>query len=216
MSHAKPNPPTTRSAGKSAKAAGGTKIAAPMSRRDKLASFEAARKKEPRNRTIRLLVICVVLAMALLAYPVYLFVDDYRARNADLAIIGVELAAAGCDQVAEHPASGNQDHVEDGTKVAYTEFPPAFGQHYPEPAPFDRKFYTMADRPPVETARAQPGARLHRRLVPRRCAEQRRPTRWSGSPRPSPARTTTRTTSSSRRRGRTATADRSRTARTWC
>ena len=46
VSHAKPNPPTTRSAGKSAKAAGGTKIAAPMSRRDKLASFEAARKKE--------------------------------------------------------------------------------------------------------------------------------------------------------------------------
>ena len=121
------------------------------SRREKLASFEAARKKEQRNRTIRLLVICVVLAALLLAYPVYLFVDDYRARNADLATIGVDGAAAACDAPAETPASGNQDHVPDGTKVTYTEFPPAFGQHYQSPAPFTKRFYTMADRPPVET-----------------------------------------------------------------
>ena len=84
MAHSRPNPPSTRSAGKGGKPAGATKTAPAQSRRDKLASFEAARKKEQRNRTIRLLVICVVLAMALLAYPVYLFVDDYRARNADL------------------------------------------------------------------------------------------------------------------------------------
>ena len=77
-----------------------------------------------------------MLAVALLAYPVYLFVDDYRARNADLASLGVDLAAAGCDPVAEAPASGNQDHVDDGTQVTYTEFPPASGQHYAEPAPF--------------------------------------------------------------------------------
>ncbi len=121
------------------------------SRRDRLASFEAARKKEQRNRTIRLLVICVLLAVLLLAYPVYLFVDDYRARNADLATIGVDLAAAACDAPAETPATGNQDHVADGSRVAYTEFPPAYGQHYATPAPFMRHFYTMADRPPVET-----------------------------------------------------------------
>jgi Protein of unknown function (DUF3105) len=120
------------------------------SRRDKLASFEAARKKEQRNKTIRLLVICVVLAALLLAYPVYLFVDDYRARNADLGTIGVEVAAAGCDAAAETPASGNQDHVAEGTRVTYPELPPASGQHYATPAPFARHFYTMADRPPVE------------------------------------------------------------------
>jgi Protein of unknown function (DUF3105) len=121
------------------------------SRRDKLASFEVARKKEQRNRTIRLLVICGVLAIALLAYPVYLFVDDYRARNATLPSIGTSVEAARCDAAAEQPASGNQDHVADGTKVTYTEFPPASGQHYATPAPFARHFYTMADRPPVES-----------------------------------------------------------------
>jgi hypothetical protein len=121
------------------------------SRRDKLASFEAARKKEQRNRTVRLLVICVVLAIALLAYPVYLFVDDYRARNTPLESVGATVEAAHCDAVTEQPASGNQEHVTEGTKVTYTEFPPAFGQHYPTPAPFAKRFYTMADRPPVET-----------------------------------------------------------------
>jgi hypothetical protein len=121
------------------------------SRRDKLASFEAARKREQRNRTIRLLVICGVLAAALLAYPVYLFVDDYRARNTPLESVGTTVDAARCDTVAEQPASGNQDHVAEGTPVTYTEFPPASGQHYPTPAPFTKRFYTMADRPPVES-----------------------------------------------------------------
>ena len=150
MSHSRPNPPSTRSAGKVGKPAGATKTAPAQSRRDKLASFEAARKKEARTRTIRLLVICFVLAMGLLAYPVYLFVDDYRSRNADLGTLGVDLAAAGCEQIAESPASGNQSHVEDGTPVTYTEFPPAYGQHYAQPAAFERKFYTTDDRPPVE------------------------------------------------------------------
>ena len=121
------------------------------SRRDRMASFEAARKKEQRNRTIRLLVICVVLAALLLAYPVYLFVDDYRIRNTDIATVGVDVAAATCDAPVEAPASGNQDHVAEGTRVTYTEFPPAFGQHYTTPAPFTKRFYAMSDRPPAET-----------------------------------------------------------------
>ena len=33
----------------------------------------------------------------------------------------------------------------------YTEKPPSFGQHYDTPAPFTKRFYTMQDRPAVET-----------------------------------------------------------------
>jgi hypothetical protein len=121
------------------------------SRRDKLASFEAARKRDQRRRTAGLLAVCVVLALALLAYPVYLFVDDYQARSATLDDIGASVSAAGCDTPTEDPASGNQEHVADGTKVTYAEFPPAAGAHYATPAPFTKRFYTMADRPAVET-----------------------------------------------------------------
>jgi hypothetical protein len=123
----------------------------PQSRRDRLASFEAARKKEQRNRTIRLLVICLVLAMALLAYPVYLFIDDYRARNATIEDIGTSIADAGCDPIVENEATGNQDHVPEGTKVPYPQTPPDSGPHYANPAPFTKHFYAEADRPAVET-----------------------------------------------------------------
>ncbi len=127
------------------------KPAAANSRRDRLASFEAARRSEQRRRTVGLLVICGVLAMALLAYPVYLFVEDYSQRNAKIGDFGVAMAAAGCDPVAENPATGNQDHVAEGTKVPYDQTPPASGQHYPTPAAFSKRFYTAEDRPAVET-----------------------------------------------------------------
>ena len=120
------------------------------SRRDRLASFEAARKAEQRRRTLGMLVICGVLALALLAYPVYLFVDDYRARNATITDFGADLAGAACDPVAEDTATGNQDHVADGTPVTYDRTPPDSGPHYASPAPFTKRFYSAADRPAVE------------------------------------------------------------------
>jgi len=120
------------------------------SRRDRLASFESARKAEQRRRTLGLLAICTVLALALLAYPVYLFVDDYRARNATITDFGPDAASAGCDDVAQNPATGNQDHVPDGTSVTYDRTPPDSGPHYASPAPFTKRFYSAADRPPVE------------------------------------------------------------------
>ena len=121
------------------------------SRRARMASFEAARKKDQRRRSLLLLGICVLLAAALLAYPVYLFVQDSQARNATIADIGVAASAAGCDTIAENPATGNQEHVAEGTKVTYDRTPPDSGKHYPSPAPFTKRFYTMADRPAVET-----------------------------------------------------------------
>jgi hypothetical protein len=129
----------------------GKTASSPQSRRDKLASLETARKKEQRTRTVRLLVICIVLALALLAYPVYLFVDDYRARNATIEDLGTSIAAAGCDPIAEQVATGNQDHVPEGTKVDYAQSPPDSGTHNPSPAPFTKHFYSEADRPAVET-----------------------------------------------------------------
>ena len=127
------------------------KLAAGASRRDRLASFEAARKAEQRRRTLGLFVICGVLALALLAYPVYLFVNDQRARSSTISEFGTDLAGAGCSNPQENPATGNQQHVAEGTPVTYDRVPPDSGPHYASPAPFTKHFYAVADRPPVET-----------------------------------------------------------------
>ncbi len=120
-------------------------------RRDRLASFETARKAEQRRRTIGLLALCLVLAIGLLSYPVYLMAQDYQARNATVAELGVSAAAAGCEPVQENPATGNQEHVPDGTPVTYSQHPADSGPHYVNPAPFTKRFYTADDRPEIGT-----------------------------------------------------------------
>ena len=129
-----------------------TKKAAPAAgnRRDRLASFEATRKKEQRRRSFALLGICLVLALALLAYPLYLFVDDYRTSRRSVSEIGVTAAAAGCDAPTENAATGNQEHVEEGTPVDYAQTPPDSGPHYATAAPFTKHFYSTDDRPEVQ------------------------------------------------------------------
>jgi len=127
-----------------AKATGGN-------RRQQLAALESQQKSAQRRRSFGLLAVCVVLAGALLAYPIYLVVKDSQASSAVLADLGVAADAAGCDAAATHPASGNQNHVADGTKVTYDRTPPDSGPHYASPAPFTKRFYTAEDRPAVET-----------------------------------------------------------------
>ena len=92
-----------------------------------------------------------MLAAARAGVPVYLYDQDYQARNATIDELGSSIAAAGCDPVTEHAATGNQEHVPEGTKVEYAQTPPDSGKHYPSPAPFTKHFYAAADRPAVGT-----------------------------------------------------------------
>jgi len=121
------------------------------SRRERLASFEKARKAEQRRRTVLLLAVCVVVAAALLAYPVYLVSKDSRATAAGLAGVGAALGDAGCAPAQENAATGNQEHVAEGTKVDYAQSPPDSGKHYASPAAFTKHFYSTDDRPEIET-----------------------------------------------------------------
>jgi hypothetical protein len=132
-------------------AGGGAGKGGSGSRRDRLASFEKARKNEQRRRAVLLLVICLVVAAGLLAYPVYLVAKNSKATAAGLAGIGATLADAGCAPVEENVATGNQEHVAEGTKVDYAQSPPDSGKHYPSPAAFTKHFYSTDDRPQVET-----------------------------------------------------------------
>ena len=58
---------------------------------------------------------------------------------------------AGCDPVQQDAATGNQEHVAEGTKVEYAQSPPDSGKHYPSPASFTKHFYSSDDRPDLET-----------------------------------------------------------------
>lgn len=121
-----------------------------LSRRDRLASLQAQHKREHRRRVAALVTVCVVLAAAVLAWPVYLFVNDSILRATPRNEIGVPAAAAGCLPEESNQATGNQEHVEDGVVVPYPRLPPDSGPHYNVWAPFGTTFYDMADRPAVE------------------------------------------------------------------
>ena len=152
MTHAPmPTPSAGRSDGQGAGPRGSGAGGKGGNRRDRLASFEKARKAEQRRRTLLLLSICVVVAGALLAYPIYLVAKDSKVTTAGLAAIGTPVGDAGCDPVQEDQATGNQEHVTEGTKVDYAQSPPDSGKHYPSPASFTKHFYTTDDRPQVET-----------------------------------------------------------------
>nr|WP_239579757.1 DUF3105 domain-containing protein [Microlunatus panaciterrae] len=71
-------------------------------------------------------------------------------RSASIAELGLSPAAAACQPVQENPATGNQQHVADGTKVNYDRLPPDSGAHLNHWAPFAKKFYTAEERPVVE------------------------------------------------------------------
>ena len=155
MTHAPmPKPSAGRSDGQGAgpqKGSAGGGKGGGGNRRDRLASFERARKAEQRRRTFLLLGICVVVAAALLAYPIYLVAKDSKATAAGLAALGVPAGDAGCDPAQEDAATGNQQHVAEGTEVQYAQSPPDSGQHYPSPAGFTKHFYSPDDRPAVGT-----------------------------------------------------------------
>ena len=146
--HAGSGAPPRSGGGKGSGGQGGGKDGG--NRRDRLASFEKARKAEQRRRTVLLLVVCAVVAAGLLAYPIYLVAKDSKATAAGLSGLGASLADAGCDPVQENQATGNQEHVAEGTKVTYDQSPPDSGQHYPSPAAFTKHFYSTDDRPPLE------------------------------------------------------------------
>jgi Protein of unknown function (DUF3105) len=115
--------------------------------------LRAQQKAAERRRGLTIVAICgvvAVLIVGLAAYqPVKSWWDSRAYRGKDVAEIGAP--ASVCQKVTTKPANGNQQHIADGSPVAYTDSPPAFGQHYITPDPMTRKFYTSQDRPALGT-----------------------------------------------------------------
>jgi hypothetical protein len=123
-------------------------------RRARIEQIERERKAAERKRLLLLSGVVGLVALIIIGVTGWALWQDRQAEQAiastELAAFGVPSAAAGCDPVQEEPASGGADHVEPPQPVQYDQAPPSYGPHRPTWAAFDRKFYTVDDRPEVE------------------------------------------------------------------
>lgn len=128
-------------------------MAKPNKDRDRRAVIEQMRREQQRSerrRTVVVISACVVVALVIIGAAAVPLIKQKRASSGALAGLGVSAGAAGCQDVVKKKATGNQEHKPEGTDITYADAPPAFGGHYPVPAPFATKFYTSDDRPKVE------------------------------------------------------------------
>jgi hypothetical protein len=126
-------------------------VAGATENRKRREAAAAARRREAeaqRKRRMAVVAGWVLAALVLLSVPVYLLVRGVPA-SADLETLGVAASEAGCSPVTKSPATGEQQHVADGTAIPYDQAPPAYGPHYATSAPFGRTFYTPSGRPPL-------------------------------------------------------------------
>jgi hypothetical protein len=126
-------------------------------RQAKIDAIRGQQKSAEKRRGLMIVGVCVVLALLIIAYPVYNIVTERQElgefNDLDLAAIGAP--ASSCQDVEEVPATGNAEHVPSTEQVTYDTAPVAFGPHWNElglaPAPFERKFYSPEDRPELES-----------------------------------------------------------------
>ncbi|MBA2717533.1 MAG: DUF3105 domain-containing protein [Propionibacteriales bacterium] len=121
-------------------------------RRETVEQMRRQAQAQERRRTLLVVGSCVVVAVLIVGFAVFTYVQGEREKAAlaakDLADIGVAAERAGCTPVQEEPARGQSVHVE--TPVIYDTVPPAYGPHNPAPDNSGSHFYTADDRPPLE------------------------------------------------------------------
>jgi hypothetical protein len=131
--------------------------------KDRKARVEQMRRQQQsteRRRTMLVMGAALVVVVVLVGLVVFAIVDFRRdnpnAVAESVADVGVDAAAASCDDVITEKASGVNAHVGPGTSqpdkttVEYASSPPSFGEHYASPAYPASEFYTAEDRPPLE------------------------------------------------------------------
>jgi hypothetical protein len=127
---------------------------------DRKAVIEEMRKKQKssdRRRGTVIVTVCVLVALGIVGAAVIPIVLD-KQKDSELdskALDQIGAAASTCQDVTTKPAEGSSNHVPVDTSVDYTTAPPAFGPHWNQaglaPAAFSKKFYTVDDRPALES-----------------------------------------------------------------
>ncbi len=122
---------------------------ATQNRRALIEQMQREQARADKRRTALIVAGAIVVGLAIIAFPAVKLVQQSIEKNRVVADLGVATAAASCSAVTDTPASGTQQHVEEGTKVDYSTSPPSSGKHYPVWAEFGKTFYDKSDRPAV-------------------------------------------------------------------
>lgn len=131
-------------------------MAKPKKNDDRRARLEAMRReaqRAERRRTMAVVGICAVVAVAIIAATGYYLLTQEESATAgtvDGGSLGGSASAAGCDNIVLRTAEGSADHQVPGTQIDYPDSPPAFGPHWSEQAPPGTTFYTVEVGPEVE------------------------------------------------------------------
>ena len=118
------------------------------SRRVKIDELRAQQKSAERRRSYIFLAIAIVVGLGLIAAAAIPLMRANAEKNRAVAEFGASAADAGCGEIIDDEASGENDHVEG--RVDYGTAPPSSGQHRGITAGFSRHFYTREDTPELE------------------------------------------------------------------
>ena len=122
--------------------------------RQKIVEEMRARQKSAERRRGGIVVaLCVLVAVAIIGAAAWGPITNHfkQQKYAGRALEKIGSPASACQKPTTKPANGNQQHIPDGSPVSYPDSPPAFGEHYIDPDPMARKFYTAQDRPALGT-----------------------------------------------------------------
>lgn len=115
--------------------------------------MRAQQKAAERRRGMIIVLVCSVVAIGIVVAAAWGPVTSHLRQSAysDKPLADIGAAASVCQAPTTKPATGNQQHLPDGSPISYPDAPPAFGKHYIDPDPMARKFYTAQDRPALGT-----------------------------------------------------------------
>jgi Protein of unknown function (DUF3105) len=115
--------------------------------------MRAQQKAAERRRGGIIVAVSLLVAVGIIVAAAWGPVTDHfqKQKYDGKALQEIGAAATACQQPTTKPATGSQQHLPDGSPVSYPDNPPAFGEHYIDPDPMARKFYTDSDRPALGT-----------------------------------------------------------------
>lgn len=117
-------------------------------RRAKLDELRSQQKAAERKRSMIFIGIAVVVGLGLIAAAAIPIIQRSGQASRALAEFGVSASAAGCGEIIDTDATGENAHVEG--RVEYDTSPPSSGEHRGFTAGFARHFYDRDDTPELE------------------------------------------------------------------